>query len=114
MATTDLQADSANVTPTFRLLYNEYRHAKARWDTVLYAPEHHHKDVPDDIQNPLMDAHTQAMNRLLVHPAESAHQLVQKLEIYNLECLFNGWDQAQEISAALLEDARRVARAGKE
>lgn len=114
MATTQLQAESAAVTPTFSDLWHEWRHAKARWEAVLYAPEHRHQGVPDDVEDPLADAHIDALNRMLLHPVQTHHNLVQKLEAYNSECLFNGWDLAQEIAATLLADARRLARSAGE
>ena len=90
-----------------RELYNEYRRTKAAWDVVLYAPEHFNADVPDDINTSLSDAHSDALNQYLLHPATKPYELVRKMTVFRDEEIIDNWCRGPEIVSVLCEDAKR-------
>lgn len=110
MAVVTLSAESATANPDddFRARYAAYRHAKAAWDLALYAPEMLNDDVPDEINNPLSDAHTAALNQFLLTPAHSIAALARKLSVFRDEEIHQCWFMASEIVASLTEDAHRL------
>lgn len=107
MANTTLGAESVSANPTNRSLYNAYRHAKAAWDIVLYAPEYEDEDVPAEIDVPLSKSHDEALDRYLRAPVDSVAQLWRKLDIFREE---EAWshDSVAIYVATLAEDARRL------
>ena len=111
MAATTLKMESISANPedAFRARYYTYRHAKAAWDLALYAPEMLGDDVPDEINDPLSDAHTDALNQFLLTPAHSIVALARKLSVFREEGIHQGWFMSGEIVAGLEEDARRLA-----
>ena len=89
-------------------LYRKMREAKAAWDVILYAPEYEAKDVPDEINEPLSDAHTEALNAFLLEPVERPVDLLRKLRVFRDEEIWQGWYRCGEIVRALTDDAERV------
>ncbi|MDP3675258.1 MAG: hypothetical protein Q8R44_09195 [Novosphingobium sp.] len=110
MATIKLHPDTAGVTLSekSRRLYNAYRKAKAEWDVILYAPERHDSDVPDEINDPLSDAHTAALNAFLLAPVDTIAALSRKLTVFAAEEIHDGWYMAHQIVGTLDMDGRRV------
>ncbi|ASY44664.1 hypothetical protein CJD35_09540 [Sphingobium xenophagum] len=109
MAVTSLQAESAQTNPTSsRALYYAYRRAKAAWDIALYAPELLDDDLAEEINEPLSEAHTQALNDFMLSPADRMFDLCRKLEVFRDEELAN-WYLANGFICQLASDARRLA-----
>jgi len=92
-----------------RRLYYAYRHAKALWDAAMYSPEYVDADLPDEISDPLSDAHTHALDAFLLAPAGDAKQLAKKLAVFRDEEIFHGWHRAAEVAAAMAQDAHSLA-----
>ena len=108
MATETLQAESACANAaTVYSLYNAWQHARAKWHIVLYAPEYADEDVPDEINNPLSAADSEAFDRFMRAPAQSAGDLSRKLTAFRDE---DGYEltHAAAYLAILAEDARRL------
>lgn len=110
MATDNLDENPVQSTlcEQSRRLYNAYRKAKAEWDVILYAPERHDSDVPDEINDPLSDAHTAALNAYLLAPVDTIAALSHKLTVFAAEEIHDGWYMAHQIVGTLDMDGRRV------
>jgi hypothetical protein len=52
---------------------------------VLYAPEYTDKDVPDEINNPLSDADSEAFDRFMRAPVRTIGDLTRKLTAFRDE-----------------------------
>jgi hypothetical protein len=96
------------VRSPFRQAYWVYRYAKAAWDAEVFLPERDGADVPDEINNPLMNAHSEATIALMVAPVKSLVELQEKLEIYRAEGLPQ-WGEGNKLTDALIADVERLA-----
>ncbi len=96
------------MTPAFTAVYNRYRAAKAEFDFGVYTAAQAGNDLPEGLADTLSDAHSQAMMALFVQPAANVSELFRKLEIYNLEGVYDSFRDARIISAALENDAHRL------
>ena len=109
MANIPLDSESACVISANHSPYSAYRHAKAAWDVVLFAPEYENDDVPEEINDPLSDAHCAALEQYMLTPADTIAELGRKLDVFHDEEAW-GLYAAPAFVAALAEDARRLAR----
>lgn len=110
MAALPIRAESAraNNFVQFDIAYYEYRHARAAWNAVIYAPEHLNDDVPDEIDVPLSRAHTEALKLFLLSPCRQLQHLALKLQVFRDEDVHGGLDCADEIVDALVRDAAHL------
>lgn len=90
-------------------LYYAWMRARAAWNLVQFSPEYLGEDVPDEINSPLCDADTEALNAFLLCPAETAVDLSRKLRVFRDEAIADGWNRAAEIASVLAKDAHRIA-----
>ncbi|MCH2240050.1 MAG: hypothetical protein MK060_19430 [Blastomonas sp.] len=98
----------AAMTPSFTAVYNSYRAAKAQFDLELFTLAQEGRDMDRDMEDILSNAHSEAMMALFMHPAANVHELYRKLEVYNLEGVYDAFRDARIISAALENDAGRL------
>jgi hypothetical protein len=89
--------------------YSEYKRARAAWDVVLATDDDERSS--GDEQQRLCSASCDALNRLLLTPAENVHDLNIKLRVFNDEEIDDNWTMSRPIVALLADDARRIARA---
>lgn len=89
-------------------LYSAWRFARAQWELARYCPENAGGELPDDVDASHCDADHVALCAYLLHPAATWHELARKLRVFNQED-GSGFTQASEITAALAEDAQRMA-----
>ena len=89
-------------------LYRKMRQAKAAWDIILYAPEYESEDVPDEINDPLSDAPTDALNAFLLEPVDRPVELLRKIRVFRDEEIWQGWSRCGAIVKELAADAERV------
>jgi hypothetical protein len=110
MANADLQAESACTNPaSVRGLYHAYRYAKAVWDAAAYAPATLDDGLPGEVDTPLSDAHSTALEAFMLAPCASLFELSLKLDVYREEDLHE-WHRAREFADQLCRDARRVSQ----
>lgn len=96
--------------PTFRQIYNAYRHTKGLLDAAMYHPDYSDCDPPTDVIDPLEDAHLEAIDRMLLFPVSKPQYLHMKLCVYKSECLYVGWNRGAEVASVLADDAERIVR----
>ena len=99
MAVISFKPESTDANPEreFRIVYNAYRHAKAKWELAMYAPEMLDDDLPQEIDVPLSDAHSAALNNLLLFPAPTLAASVHKMTVFRDEEIWRSWCWAGEI-----------------
>ncbi len=74
----------------------------------LYLPERDGDDVPNEINDPLMKAHTEATLAVMTAPVRSFVELRRKLNIYREEGL-EGWGMGNKLIDALIADVDHLA-----
>jgi len=113
MAKTALHAQSEVTNPDqFEILFAAWKHAKAKWDMALYAPDNVGKDLPHDVSDQLCQANCDALNAFLLHPAKDSRELLIKLRAFRDEEIEQGWWKAPQIVEQLVCDAKVAAFAG--
>lgn len=90
-------------------LYAAWRFAKAQWDSAEYSPETQPYGLSHDKSLTLCSATADALNAYLRHPASTLAALAQKLRVFRDEEIWDNWRCAEEITAALANDAQRLA-----
>lgn len=89
-------------------LYKASRFAKAAWEFHMWNPETAQTPEEDERDTELCNAFSTALTEYLLFPADSLKDLECKLRTHHEEAIWDGWDCAEEISAALAADARRL------
>ena len=112
MANPSLQADSVRANPeaTFIEAHAAYRYAKATREAAIYAPGNVGKDLPEEIGDPLFDAHEEATMRFFMTPSCSVNAYIWKLRIFREEACME-WSAADEILDMLIRDADHLKEA---
>ena len=110
MTVVSFKPESTDADPEreFRILYDAYRYAKAKWELAMYAPEMLDDDVPQEIDDPLSAAHRVALNNLLLFPAPTLAASVRKMTVFRDEEIWRSWSWAGEIVDCLTRDAERM------
>lgn len=87
MADASLQAESVCANPTIHSLYAAFMCAKAEWDLMSYSPEYFERDLPRDLEAKFCSAHSEALNKMMLHPSADASDLALKMSVYRDEDL---------------------------
>ena len=88
-----------------------WRTARAKWEIAQFEPENLGRDLPKEVESMHCDEDQNALLAYLLHPAESLQDLSRKLITFRDE---DGrrFNEADEIVAALAEDASELAIEG--
>ena len=100
-------ASAKSPSSRFNEAHAEWRYAKAQWDGALYSPENRDKDLPEDVESRLSEAHCKAFDEFIYAPADSAGAIVWKLTAIREEEAYSHYEAARYIDA-LIQDVRRL------
>lgn len=116
MAVTPLQAESAcenteqkKTTSAFFRAHAQFRHAQARWNLALYAPDMVDDDLPQEVGDTLCEDTWQAQEIFMQTPAPTLGALVWKMRVFQQEDLHEA-DKAGEFFSHLVNDGERLLR----
>ncbi|GAA5049744.1 hypothetical protein GCM10023208_08180 [Erythrobacter westpacificensis] len=104
--------ETATNPDEFDILFAALKHAKAKWDMALYAPDNVGNDLPQEVSDQLCQANCDALNAFLLHPAKDSRELLIKLRVFRDEEIVQGWWLAPQIVEQLVCDAQTAAFPG--